>query len=75
MIVNFILPQCVIQSLLVFYILDRIMMVKPNLSNQAKSNPALPRAWFFQILKQLNQSVELRVLLPVIDERKLIVLV
>ena len=68
MLVNFILTQCVCQCWLVF-ILEVSSVVTANASLHTKTNPTLLNTWSFLFVDELDQFVELREMLPLVDKK------
>ena len=72
--VSFIPTQCVNQCLL-DCIGDGSMILKPRDSQLAKTNLAPLSLWFCRIFNKVDQIAKMRVMLQLVDERKLIALV
>ena len=71
MLVSFIPTQCVNQCLL-DCIRDGITILKPRDSQLAKTNLAPLRIWFYRISNKVDHIEKLRVMLLLVEKRKLI---
>ena len=71
MLVSFIPTQCVNQCLL-DCIRDGSAILKPRETQLAKTNLTLLRRWFCRIFNKIDQIAKLRVMILLVDKRKLV---